>query len=73
VNMLFFKEARLHQTLDGKYYAADQSFSHLMFRRYLSVFDGVLVVARVATGFQEPASENTRVDNTGVEVLPLPH
>ena len=73
MNMLFFTEARLHQTLDGKYYAADQSFSHLMFRRYLSVFDGVLVVARVATGFQEPASENTRVDNTGVEVLPLPH
>jgi glycosyltransferase involved in cell wall biosynthesis len=71
--MLFFTEARLYQTEDKKHYAADQSSSYRMFKRYLSVFDRVLVVARVATGFQYRANESTRVDNAGVEVLPLPH
>lgn len=71
--MLFFTEARLYQTEDGGYYAADQSSSYQMLKRYLSVFDTVLVVARVATGFQNRANESTRVDNAGVEVLPLPH
>ena len=73
MNLVFFTEARLYQTGDGNYYAADQGFSYHMFKRYLSVFDRVLVVARVATGFQHRGHENTRVDNAGVEVLPLPH
>ena len=71
--MLFFTEARLYQTTEGRYYSADQSFSYQMFTRYLSVFEKVSVVARVATGFQGRVNENTRVDNAGVEVLPLPH
>lgn len=71
--MLFFTEARLYQTEDGWYYAADQSFSYQMFKRYLSVFDKVSVVARASTGTLDLVSETTRVDNDGVEVLPLPY
>lgn len=73
MKMLFFTEVRLCRTEDGGYYAADQSSSYQMFKRYLSVFDKVSVVARASTGTLDLVSEATRVDNDGVEVLPLPY
>lgn len=74
MKVLFFTEARLTQTADNKFYSADQSFSHQMFKRYLKAFDSVLVVARTAmAGSSDAADENTRVDNAGVTVLPLPY
>lgn len=73
MNVLFFTEARLCQTAEGRYYSADQSFSYQMFKRYLSVFDKVSVVARTSNGSPDLVSENTRVDNDGIEVLSLPY
>ena len=73
MNMLFFTDARLCRTEDGRYYGAGQNVAYQVFKRYLSVFDKVLVVARVSTGVLALVSETTRVDNGGVEVLPLPY
>ena len=74
MKLLFFTEVRLTQTPDKKFYSADQSFAFQMFRRYLKTFDRVLVVARSTTsGSNDAVSEQTRVDNSGVTVLPLPY
>ncbi|WP_448382808.1 glycosyltransferase [Desulfosoma sp.] len=73
VRLVFFTEARLGQSDDGKYYSADQSFSYQMFRRYLKVFDNVLIVARCRVIKKDAVDEKTRVDGNGVNVLPLPH
>jgi len=75
MKLLFFTEARLEQTEDGRFYSADHSFSYQLFKRYLSIFDKVLVVARVflVAQRQQPFDESTRVDNSGVAVLPLPY
>jgi len=74
MKLLFFTEARLTQTPDKKFYSADQSFFFQMFKRYLKIFDSVLVVARSAMASSNDAvDEATRVDNNGVTVLPLPY
>lgn len=73
MKLLFFAEAHLQQAENGKYYSADQSFSYHMFKRYLPVFDEVLVVARASTVLSSSMDENTLVSNGGVQVLPLPH
>jgi len=36
-----------------------------MFKRYLTVFDNVLVVARCTAIKEDAVDENTRVDNNG--------
>ena len=74
MKLLFFTEARLTQTAEGKFYSADQSFSYQMFKRYLNPFDTVLVLARSAMiAGSETVTESTRVDDIGVTVLPLPY
>jgi glycosyltransferase involved in cell wall biosynthesis len=74
MKLLFFTEARLTQTAEGKFYSADQSFSYQMFKRYLNPFNSVLVVARAAMAAgSDTVTESTRVDDIGVTVLPLPY
>jgi glycosyltransferase involved in cell wall biosynthesis len=73
MKLLFFTEARLSQTNDGKVYSENESFSYQMFKRYLDVFDQVFVVARTLISLPEYiVKENNRVNHDGVEVLPLP-
>lgn len=73
MQLLFFTEARLYQTVKGEFYSADQSYSFQMFKRYLKVFENVVIVARTTLACYENADEQTRVDKNGVSVLPLPY
>lgn len=73
MKLLFFTEARLQQTVEGRFYSADQSFSYQMFKRYLKTFDKVLVIARSSLVGNDVVDETTRVDNAGISVLPLPY
>jgi glycosyltransferase involved in cell wall biosynthesis len=73
MKLLFCTEARFGQTARGKFHSADQSFSYQMFKRYLTVFADVSVIAR-CTGIKDDAvDENTRVDGVGVKVVPMPY
>lgn len=63
----------MKQTADRKFFSPDQSFSHQMFKRYLKVFESVLIAARSTVAGYDAVGENTRVDNNGVKVLPLPY
>jgi glycosyltransferase involved in cell wall biosynthesis len=72
MKLLFFTEARLFQTNDGKFCCENQSFSYQMFKRYLDVFDHLFVVARTAPLTPGHINDGNRVDHEGVEVLPLP-
>ena len=73
MKLLFFTEARLTQSAEGKFYSDDQSFSYQMFARYLDVFESVLVVARSTTTAKNTIDEKTRVDKNRIKVLPLPY
>lgn len=73
MKLLFFTEARLTQSAEGKFYSDDQSFSYQMFARYLNVFDSVLVVARSTAIAKNTIDERTRVDKNRIKVLSLPY
>jgi len=75
MKLLFFTEARLERTEEGQFYSSDHSFSYRLFSRYLSIFEKVLVVARVSlVAYRTQISdESKRVDDSGVEVLALPY
>lgn len=73
MRILFFTEARLTQTADRKFYSSDQSFSYQMFKRYLKVFESVQIVARSTVVVDGSDYKSARVNEDGVEVLPLPH
>lgn len=73
MDMLYFCESRLKQTADGNFFSADQSFSYHMFKRYLQVYDRVLVVARSSKAtIHDKISSFTQVNANSVSVLPLP-
>ncbi len=63
-------EARFFVTPDGKYWTPGV-FSHGFWTRYLEVFDGVRVVARVHSS-AAPPENHVRVDGIGVTVAPVP-
>ncbi len=63
-------EARYSRTPDGAVWTRDGP-AYRFFTRYLSAFDRVRVVARVAN-VSEPADGAHRVDGAGVEVWPVP-
>jgi phosphatidylinositol alpha-1,6-mannosyltransferase len=63
-------EYRLFRGPDGHVYA-ESVFGHAFWKRYLDVFSGVVVVARV--GEAADVSSMLRVDGPGVEVYPMPY
>ena len=74
MNLIFFTEVRLIKLSCGRHYSDDQSFSFQMFKRYLTCFDNVFIIARSSLeGGYKYVDEKTRVDKEGVIVLPLPH
>ncbi len=64
-------EFRFLRGPDGGYWTPTM-FPHAFWQRYLSVFDGVRILARAAEGDQPPAGSR-RVDGPGVDFAPLPH
>jgi glycosyltransferase involved in cell wall biosynthesis len=72
MRVLVFTEARLLQS-EGEFCSPDQSFSYQMLKRYLKVFDKVLVLARASATTAVVGKETVRVEGKGVEVLPLPY
>jgi glycosyltransferase involved in cell wall biosynthesis len=73
MQLMFFTEARLKQTRENRYYSIDQSFSYQTFAPYLKVFDELFVVARTISVQNDEVDEQTRTDQKGVHVLPLPY
>ena len=72
MDLLFFTEARLLYGKDKKHYSPDQSFSYLMFKRYLKEFRKVYVVARTTAMQSEIFGQVEPVEGKRVIVLRLP-
>lgn len=64
-------EQRYARTPDGLYWTADQN-AYPLFTRYLDVFEGVVVVARVED-VASVSEKHLRADGPGVTFHPLPH
>ena len=64
-------EERYHRTPDGSLWTQG-AHAYSFWQRYLTVFDGVRVVARVLE-VSEPTARATRVDGRGVECFPIPY
>jgi len=64
-------ERRFEQTADGAVWTRGDA-AHAFWARYLSVFEGVKLVARTRLVGRVPAGAS-RVDGVGVEVISLPH
>jgi glycosyltransferase involved in cell wall biosynthesis len=73
MKLLFFTEARFQQTKEGKFYYRDLSFSYQLFKRYLNVFECVMIVARSTAAKFDAINQKTQVDKDRVTVLPLPY
>jgi glycosyltransferase involved in cell wall biosynthesis len=71
MNVLVTTEARFDRTPDGATWT-QSGFDRRFWTRYLDVFDGVRVLARVRDVVQTPAGWR-RVDGEGVSVTPVPH
>ncbi|KOR31355.1 hypothetical protein TI04_01255 [Achromatium sp. WMS2] len=65
-------EKRFWQTPDGGLWT-DGAFPHSFWRRYLTVFNELQIVARVKSVEQHSVNNLKRSDGDGVTVLPLPY
>ncbi|MCB9422101.1 MAG: glycosyltransferase [Ardenticatenaceae bacterium] len=62
---------RFRQTPDGKFWSMT-SFAYSFWERYLSVFDGVRILARTQP-VDKPAANWSRADGPGVHFTPVPY
>lgn len=71
MKLYFVTEGRFLK-VDGKYYT-EGSFTDKMWERYLSVFDDVVIVARVKTSNQGDLENKFRSDGPRISFLELPY
>ena len=71
MNAAVFLEHRFERTSDGAVWT-DGPFAYSFFVRYLDVFDGVSVIARVRPRPGNPAAAWVRADGPGVSFEPVP-
>ena len=71
MNAAVFLEHRFERTSDGAVWT-DGPFAYSFFVRYLDVFDGVSVIARVRPRASNPTGAWVRADGPGVSFEPVP-
>jgi phosphatidylinositol alpha-1,6-mannosyltransferase len=69
VNVTVVTEYRFHRSPDGRVHADSANRGYIFWERYLSVFDSVAVVARVA---DEVRRGGAPVEGKRVDVIPVP-
>ncbi len=73
MDLLFIAENRLFQDAHGHFYGYDQSFSFLMLKRYLKVYENLLVIVRSTYNLNKLVQKENIITKNGVSVLPLPY
>jgi glycosyltransferase involved in cell wall biosynthesis len=71
MNVVVTLEQRFDRTPDGAVWTQG-TFAHPFWTRYLAVFDGVRIAARVRD-VSEPPPDHSRVDGDGVRFAAVPH
>lgn len=71
MNLNFYTEARYIKGKDGKIYSPKDVLKYSLFKRYLSVFDEVNVVARVKVDENYIGNESDLVEGKRVKIIPI--